>query len=125
MPIVSVQNRYSFADRESDFIVNYCEQNEIAFLPWAPLGQVRASNDVIGQIAREVYASPLQVALAWLLRRSRVIVPIPGTSSVEHLEENIVAAMLELSQEEFETLSAVRPAYVSLRDCREMMWRRT
>src|SRR4051794_137315 len=110
VPIVSVQNRYSFADRESDFIVDYCEKNEIAFFPWAPLGQARSLHDVIAHIARQVYASPLQVALAWLLKRSRVIVPIPGTTSVEHLEENVVAAMLELSQTEFETLSAVQPA---------------
>jgi pyridoxine 4-dehydrogenase len=115
-PIVSVQNRYSFADRESDFIVDYCEANEIAFLPWAPIGQGREAHDVLKQVANRFYATPIQVALAWLLKRSRVIVPIPGTASVEHLEENIVAAVLELSQAAFETLSAVRPAYVSLRD---------
>ena len=116
VPIASVQNRYSFADRESDFIVDYCEENEIAFLPWAPIGQARSSNDVLRHVAGEFYATPLQMALAWLLKRSRVIVPIPGTTSVEHLEENIVAAELELSQRAFETLSAVRSVYVSLRD---------
>lgn len=116
VPIVSVQNRYSFADRESDFIVDYCEANEIAFFPWAPIGQAREVHDVLNQVARQFYATPIQIALAWLLKRSRVIVPIPGTASVEHLEENIVAAMLDLSQRAFETLSAVRPAYVSLRD---------
>jgi pyridoxine 4-dehydrogenase len=115
-PIVSVQNRYSFADRESDFIVDYCEQNDIAFLPWAPIGQARAAHDALQQVADQVHATPIQVALAWLLKRSRVIVPIPGTTSVEHLEENVFAAMLELSQTAFDTLSAVRPAYVSLRD---------
>jgi pyridoxine 4-dehydrogenase len=115
-PIVSVQNRYSFADRESDFIVDYCEANEIAFLPWAPIGQGREAHAVLKQVANQFYATPIQVALAWLLKRSRVIVPIPGTVSVEHLEENIVAAVLELSQAAFETLSAVQPAYVSLRD---------
>ena len=115
-PIVSVQNRYSFADRESDFIVDYCEANEIAFLPWAPIGQAKGAHEVLRQVANEFYATPIQVALAWLLIRSRVIVPIPGTASVEHLEENIVAAVLKLSQTAFDTLSAVRPAYVSLRD---------
>ena len=115
-PIVSVQNRYSFADRESDFIVDYCEENLIAFLPWAPIGQARATHDVLRQVANQFYATSFQVALAWLLKRSRVIVPIPGTGSVEHLEENIFAAVLELSQTAFETLSAVQPAYVSLRD---------
>ena len=115
-PIVSVQNRYGFADRESDFIVDYCEQNRIAFFPWAPIGQARAAHDALRQVAKQIYASSFQVALAWLLKRSRVIVPIPGTASVEHLEENIVAAMLELSSRAFETLSAARPAYTSLRD---------
>ncbi|MFZ0746152.1 MAG: aldo/keto reductase [Terracidiphilus sp.] len=115
-PIVSVQNRYNFSDRESDFIVDYCEENKIAFFPWAPIGQAKEAHDALQRIANEFFATPLQVALAWLLKRSRVIVPIPGTVSVEHLEENIVAAELELSQREFETLSAVRPVYVSLRD---------
>ncbi|HEY1576604.1 MAG TPA: aldo/keto reductase, partial [Terracidiphilus sp.] len=116
VPIASVQNRYSFGDRESDFIVDYCEENEIAFLPWAPIGQARAAHEVLRQVAHQLYATPIQIALAWLLKRSRVIVPIPGTASVAHLEENIVAGMVELSQRAFETLSAVRPAYVSLRD---------
>src|SRR6201994_2738244 len=86
VPIVSVQNRYSFADRESDFIVDYCEQNNIAFLPWAPLGQARAEHDAIVQVADQLRTTSLQVALAWLLKRSRVILPIPGTASVKHLE---------------------------------------
>jgi len=116
VPIASVQNRYSFADRESDFIVDYCEKNEIAFFPWAPIGQARSSNDVVRQVAAELYASPLQVALAWLLKRSKVIVPIPGTASVSHLEENVASALLELPESAYERLSAVLPAYVSLRD---------
>src|ERR1700677_1032084 len=77
VPIVSVQNRYSFADRESDFIVDYGEQNGIAFLPWAPLGQAREAVEAIKKAARQLQAAPLQVALAWLLKRSRVILPIP------------------------------------------------
>src|ERR1700740_1158178 len=115
-PIASVQNRYNFADRESDFIVDYCEENEIAFFPWAPIGQAKEAHDALRRVANEFFASPLQVALAWLLKRSRVIVPIPGTASVEHLEENVAAAMLRLSQTAFERLYAVRPVYVSLRD---------
>ena len=116
VPIVSVQNRYSFADRESDFIVDYCEDNQIAFFPWAPIGQARAAHEALQQVANQFHATPLQVALAWLLRRSKVIVPIPGTSSAQHLEENVAAASLELPQNAYEKLSAVRPAYESLRD---------
>jgi pyridoxine 4-dehydrogenase len=116
VPIVSVQNRFNFADRESDFIVNYCEDNEIAFFPWAPIGQAREAHDALKQIANQFYATPLQVALAWLLKRSKVILPIPGTASVKHLEENIASASLELSQRAYEELSAVHPQYDSLRD---------
>ena len=115
-PIVSVQNRYNFADRESDFIVDYCEENEIAFFPWAPIGQAKSSNDVLGQVAGQLYATPLQVALAWLLKRSKVIVPIPGTASVRHLEENVASALLELPRTAYQRLSEVLPGYVSLRD---------
>jgi aryl-alcohol dehydrogenase-like predicted oxidoreductase len=116
VPIVSVQNRYSFADRESNFIVNYCEENDIAFLPWAPIGQGRTAHDAIAQVAQQLHATPIQVALAWLLQRSEVILPIPGTASVKHLEENVGSAALELPQTAFEMLSAVRPDYMSLRD---------
>jgi len=115
VPIVSVQNRYSFADRESDFIVDYCAENGIAFLPWAPLGQGRKADDVIETVARALAATPLQVALAWLLRRSRVILPIPGTSSVAHLEQNVAAAGLELPQATYDELSAVSHPPASLR----------
>lgn len=115
-PVVSVQNRYSFADRESDFIVDYCEQNGIAFFPWAPIGQARKAHDALQQVASQIYASAIQVALAWLLKRSKVIIPIPGTISVEHLEDNIAAATIKLSNTAFEKLSAVRPCNVSLRD---------
>ncbi len=115
VPIVSVQNRYSFADRESDFIVDYCEQHNIAFLPWAPLGQAKKAHDAIEKAAKELNATPLQVALAWLLKRSKVILPIPGTSSVAHVEENIAAAALKLPQSVYEELSAVSHSPVSLR----------
>ena len=115
VPIVSVQNRYSFADRESDFIVNYCEENGIAFLPWAPLGQGRRADDALERVARELKTTPLQVALAWLLKRSKVILPIPGTSSVAHLEENVAAAGLELPQKAYDALSVVSHPPASLR----------
>jgi pyridoxine 4-dehydrogenase len=115
VPIVSVQNRYSFADRESDFIVDYCEQNDIAFFPWAPLGQAKEAHTAIKKVADELHATPLQVALAWLLQRSKVIVPIPGTSSVTHLEENIAAAGLKVPQAAYDRLSAVSHPPASLR----------
>jgi aryl-alcohol dehydrogenase-like predicted oxidoreductase len=116
VPIVSVQNRYSFADRESDFIVDYCERNSIAFLPWAPLGQAQEAHDALKKVAEDLEATPLQVALAWLLKRSKVVLPIPGTSSVKHLEENIAAAGLELTQAAYDKLSAVSLPATGLRD---------
>jgi pyridoxine 4-dehydrogenase len=115
VPVVSVQNRYSFADRESDFIVDHCAENGIAFLPWAPLGQGRKADDATERVARELQASPLQVALAWLLKRAPVILPIPGTSSVAHLEENVAAAGLELPQAAYDELSAASHPPASLR----------
>ena len=107
VPIVSVQNRYSFADREWDYVVDYCESNAIAFIPWFPLGAGKVAGDKLNEIARAHNASPKQMALAWLLRRSPVMLPIPGTSSIEHLEENVAAASLELTQEEYERLADV------------------
>src|SRR5271170_1965846 len=115
LPIVSVQNRYGFADREWDYLLDYCERNGIAFLPWAPLGQNRQANDVLEKTAKALGATPLQVALAWLLRRSPVMLPIPGTSSVAHLEENVSAAGLELPDEAFRTLSELKPPPAVLR----------
>ncbi|MGB2632847.1 MAG: aldo/keto reductase [Candidatus Acidiferrum sp.] len=107
VPIVSVQNRYSFADREWDYVVTYCERNGIAFIPWFPLGAGRVAGDILQQIARARNATPMQVALAWLLKRSPMMLPIPGTSSTEHLQENITAASLRLTDEEFSSLSRV------------------
>jgi pyridoxine 4-dehydrogenase len=114
VPIVSVQNRYSFADREWDYVVDYCERNGIAFIPWFPLGAGRVAGDVLDRIARAHQATPMQVAIAWLLQRSPHMLPIPGTSSVEHLEENVAAASLRLTDEEFKKLFAV-PALVASR----------
>ena len=107
VPIVSVQNRYSFSDREWDYVVDYCERNGIAFIPYFPLAAGRVAGQIPEQIARAHQATPHQVASVWLLKRSRVILPIPGTSSVKHLEENVAAASLQLSDEEFQKLSGV------------------
>src|SRR5271170_5418920 len=107
VPIVSVQNRYSFADREWDYVVNYCQQNGIAFIPWFPLGAGKVAGEVLHRIAQVHAASPTQIALAWLLRRSPIMLPIPGTSSVEHLEQNVAAASLRLTDAEYEQLAEV------------------
>ncbi|MGC2526428.1 MAG: aldo/keto reductase [Candidatus Acidiferrum sp.] len=114
VPIVSVQNRYSFADREWDYVVDYCERNGIAFIPWYPLGAGKVAGQVLDRIAKAHRASPTQIALAWLLRRSPMMLPIPGTSSITHLEENIAADSLRLSQEDYEDLARV-PALVASR----------
>jgi aryl-alcohol dehydrogenase-like predicted oxidoreductase len=118
VPIVSVQNRYSFADRESDFIVDHCEQNGIGFMPWAPMGQATQAHETLEQAAAELNATTLQIALAWLLKRSKVILPIPGTSSVTHVEQNIAAAGLKLPQEIYDRLAAVTHPPMSLRETR-------
>lgn len=115
VPIVSVQNRYSFSDREWDFLLDHCEKHSIAFIPWAPLGQNRLAQDVLERVAKQLGAKPLQVALAWLLRRSPVTLPIPGTCSLAHLEENTMAAALHLPDAIFEELSAVTSPPASLR----------
>ncbi|HEY5769871.1 MAG TPA: aldo/keto reductase [Terrimicrobium sp.] len=107
VPIVSVQNRYSFADREWDYVVDYCEREGIAFIPWFPLAAGKVAGMVLERIAKSRQKSPKQVALAWLLKRSPVMLPIPGTSSVEHLEENVGAASLALSDQEYQDLMAV------------------
>ena len=107
VPIVSVQNRYSFADREWDYVVNYCDSHGIAFIPWFPLGAGRVAGEVLNEIAKAHQASPKQVALAWLLRRSPIMLPIPGTSSVEHLQENVAGTSVQLTHEEYERLAEV------------------
>lgn len=101
VPIVSVQNRYSLADREWENVVDYCEQNDIVFIPWFPLGAGNIANPVLTRIAKAHEASVMQVALAWLLQRSPAMLPIPGTSSVAHLEENVAASSLKLTKKEF------------------------
>lgn len=112
VPVVSVQNRYSLADRHSEGVLEACERNGIAFLPWFPLamGELARSQGQLAQLARSRGATAAQVALAWLLRRSPVMTPIPGTSSAAHLEENVGAAGLELSDAEFAELSRTAEA---------------
>jgi aryl-alcohol dehydrogenase-like predicted oxidoreductase len=107
VPIVSVQNRYSFADREWDYVVDYCQRNRMAFIPWFPLAAGTVAGEVLNRIAQAHCASPKQIALAWLLRRSPIMLPIPGTSSVEHLEQNVAAASLRLTEEEYQQLAGV------------------
>jgi pyridoxine 4-dehydrogenase len=114
VPIVSVQNRYSFADREWDYVVDYCERNKIAFIPWFPLGAGKVAGEVLNRIARAHNASPTQIALAWLLRRSPIMLPIPGTSSIEHLDQNVRSSSLRLTDEDYQALSRV-PALVASR----------
>src|SRR6201993_3788217 len=99
VPIVSVQNRYSFADREWDYVVDYCQRNGLAYIPWFPLGAGKIAGAVLNRVAKAHGASPTEIALAWLLQRSPMMLPIPGTSSIEHLEQNISAASLRLTIE--------------------------
>lgn len=109
VPIVSVQNRYNLLDRASEGVLDYCQERGWAFLPWGPLGQgpMLEAGGVMEQVARSHHATPAQIALAWLLQRSLVTVLIPGTSSVAHLEENVAAAAIRLTEEEFGKLDAL------------------
>ena len=108
LPIVTVQNRYNLTDRGSEDVLDFCEREGIGFIPWFPLatGDLARPGGPLDEIAARHDATPGQVALAWLLARSQVMLPIPGTSSVEHLEENVAAAELRLSDEELATLSS-------------------
>jgi pyridoxine 4-dehydrogenase len=104
--VASVQNRYSVTDRGSEEVLEHCEQQKIAFIPWFPLaaGRLSGADGPVGRAATRLNATPSQVALAWLLWRSRVILPIPGTSRVEHLEENVGAAAFKMDEPELENL---------------------
>jgi aryl-alcohol dehydrogenase-like predicted oxidoreductase len=104
--VVSVQNQYNIADRSHEDTLQYCEKNNIAFIPWFPVaaGKLAQPGGVLDEAARRHHATVAQVALAWLLDRSRVMLPIPGTSSVRHLEENLGAAALKLDAEEWNAL---------------------
>jgi len=106
--VATVQNRYNLADRASEAVLNHCEANGIGFIPWYPLaaGELARPGSPLEAAARRHGATPGQIALAWALKRSPVMLPIPGTSKVAHLEENVAAAKITLSDEEFAALSA-------------------
>ncbi|WP_303392079.1 aldo/keto reductase [Kitasatospora sp. NA04385] len=110
--VVSVQNRYSLTDRVDEDVLEYCEAEGIAFVPWLPIARGEHAQDrgPLAEVAAELGASTTQVSLAWLLRRSPVVLPIPGTSSAAHLRENAAAADLELTDEQFARLDAAYPA---------------
>ncbi len=105
-PVATVQNRYNYIDRTSEAALNYCAKHGIGFIPWAPLdgGESAQAGSPLDAIASKHKATPGQIALAWLLKRSPVMLPIPGTGRVAHLEENVGAAAITLSDEEFATL---------------------
>lgn len=111
-PIVSVQNRYSLSDRSAEPVLTDCERASIGFLPWYPLaaGELSRPGGPLDSVAQAHQATPGQVALAWLLRRSPVMLPIPGTSSIAHLEENVAAAALRLTEQEWQTLAGAQAA---------------
>ncbi|HEY9023228.1 MAG TPA: aldo/keto reductase, partial [Burkholderiaceae bacterium] len=109
-PVATVQNRYNFADRGSEDVLNYCEAHGIGFIPWYPLAAgelTREGTATLDAVARAHGATPSQIAVAWLLQRSPVILPIPGTSKVAHLEENVKARDIELTADEFDRLDRI------------------
>jgi pyridoxine 4-dehydrogenase len=112
VPVVTVQNRYNLTDRGSEAVLDHCQAQGIGFIPWFPIasGALAKPGGVVDRAAKATGATPAQVALAWLLRRSPVILPIPGTSSVGHLEENCAAAAVSLTDEQVAELSAATPA---------------
>ncbi len=110
--VATVQNRYNLVDRGSEDVLDYCEAEGIGFIPWFPLaaGKLTQDGSVLDKIAKKHGHAPSQVALAWLLKRSPVMLPIPGTSKVKHLEENVSAVDISLSDEEFATLDSAGKA---------------
>ncbi len=107
-PVATVQNRYNLVDRQSESVLDYCAKNEIGFIPWYPLaaGSLAKPGSLLDTIATKHRAAPSQVALAWVLKRSPVMLPIPGTSKVKHLEENVGAAAIALSADDFAALDS-------------------
>jgi aryl-alcohol dehydrogenase-like predicted oxidoreductase len=112
VPVVSVQNRYSITDRGSEDVLEYCEKEKMGFIPWYPLaaGRVSGPESPIGRLAAQWKATPSQLALAWLLARSPVILPIPGTSKVEHLEENIASVEIKIDTSKMQELDSMAKA---------------
>ncbi|RSL18798.1 aryl-alcohol dehydrogenase-like predicted oxidoreductase [Edaphobacter aggregans] len=114
VPIVSVQNKYSIAERKHEAVLEYCEQHNIAFIPWYPLAANRLSgNEALTDFARDRSMTLSQLMLAWLLQKSPVMVPIPGTSSIAHLEENVAAQSLQLTAEDANALEQLDTAPAS------------
>jgi pyridoxine 4-dehydrogenase len=112
LPIVSIQNRYNIEDRDSEEALNYCEKEKMAFLPWAPIGgsgghSLTKAGGALEAEAKRHNATVVQIALAWLLHRSPVMLPIPGTSSVAHLEENMASAKIELTAADWSTIESL------------------
>lgn len=107
-PVVTVQNRYNSGDREWEPVLEYCEREGIGFMPWYPLNAGRIAGSALERVAIRHGLKPAQVAIAWLLRRSPVMLPIPGTSRVAHLEDNLAAAAIELSDQEFAEIGSVQ-----------------
>jgi aryl-alcohol dehydrogenase-like predicted oxidoreductase len=102
--VATVQNRYNLTDRASEAALDYCAKHGIGFIPWAPLSTGDLAREALNTIGRKHKASPGQIALAWLLKKSSVMLPIPGTGNVAHLEENLGAAAIKLTDDEFATL---------------------
>jgi pyridoxine 4-dehydrogenase len=108
VPIVTVQNRFNLTDRQSEPVLDYCQSQKLGFIPWFPIasGKLASPGGVVDRIAKAIGATPAQVAITWLLHRSPVMLPIPGTSTVKHLEENCAAGTVELSDEQMAELNA-------------------
>ena len=105
-PVSTVQNRFNLIDRTSEDVLNYCEKHGIGFIPWFPLasGALAKPGSMLDDVAKAHKATPSQIALAWVLKRSPVLLPIPGTAQVAHLEDNVAAALIKLSDEDFKAL---------------------
>lgn len=116
-PVATVQNRYNLVDRRSEAVLDYCDSAGIGFIPWFPLssGRLAGRGTPLDAVAKKHRATSGQIALAWLLRRSKVIIPIPGTSNIQHLEENAAAARVSLSDDDFELLNKASEAVASVR----------
>ena len=109
--VATVQNRYNLVDRHSEDVLDYCEAHGIGFIPWYPLasGRLAQGGSLLERVAKAHRASPGQIALAWVIKRSPIMLPIPGTSKVAHLEENVAAVNIELSDQEFAALERSQP----------------
>lgn len=115
-PVATVQNLYNVTNRHSEAVLDWCEAHDVGFMPWYPLGQGGVLSDqTLQRVAAKYKATPSQMALAWLLRRSPVMLPIPGTTNVKHLRENVAAAAIELADEDFGALTAIGAARASRR----------